>query len=80
MPLHDEIEIEEFDYDPNYEVYQYPCPCGDHFEITLSQLKNGENIANCPTCSLFVKVIFNPQDFPGGDKDKANVTQPIEAQ
>ena len=32
--LHDEIEIEDFEYDPELETYFYPCPCGDQFQIT----------------------------------------------
>lgn len=31
---HDEIEIEDFEYDEEEEVYYYPCPCGDRFEIS----------------------------------------------
>ena len=31
---HDEIEIEDFEYDEETETYYYPCPCGDKFEIT----------------------------------------------
>lgn len=31
---HDEVEIEDFEYDSDGEVYYYPCPCGDRFEIT----------------------------------------------
>ena len=32
---HDEIEIEDMEYDDETEIYHYPCPCGDRFEITL---------------------------------------------
>jgi hypothetical protein len=32
--FHDEVEIEDFEYDPETEIYYYPCPCGDQFEIT----------------------------------------------
>lgn len=32
--FHDEVEIEDFEYDPEIEVYTYPCPCGDQFEIS----------------------------------------------
>lgn len=32
--FHDEVEIEDFEYDPDTETYYYPCPCGDQFEIT----------------------------------------------
>lgn len=32
--FHDEIEIEDFEYDEEEEIYHYPCPCGDRFEIS----------------------------------------------
>lgn len=32
--FHDEIEIEDFEYDEDDETYYYPCPCGDQFQIT----------------------------------------------
>ena len=31
---HDEIEIEDMEYDEEDETYYYPCPCGDRFQIT----------------------------------------------
>lgn len=31
---HDEVEIEDFEYDEESETYYYPCPCGDRFEIS----------------------------------------------
>jgi len=31
---HDEIEIEDFEYDEDEEIYYYPCPCGDRFQIS----------------------------------------------
>ena len=31
---HDEVEIEDFEYDPDTDIYHYPCPCGDRFEIS----------------------------------------------
>lgn len=60
---HDEIEIEDFDYDEETETYHYPCPCGDRFEITKEELAAGEETATCPSCSLIVKVIYDPEDF-----------------
>ena len=33
------------------------------FEITLEELQSGEDIATCPSCSLLVKVIYDPDDF-----------------
>ena len=32
--FHDEIEIEDFEYNEEEELYTYPCPCGDEFIIT----------------------------------------------
>ncbi|KAM0677650.1 Diphthamide biosynthesis protein 3 [Binucleata daphniae] len=54
---YDEIDIEEFVYDEDLEIYSYPCPCGDLFVITKEDIENGEEIATCPSCSLIVKVI-----------------------
>ena len=60
---HDEVEIEDFEFDEETQTYYYPCPCGDKFEITLEELQSGEDIATCPSCSLLVKVIYDPDDF-----------------
>jgi uncharacterized C2H2 Zn-finger protein len=56
---YDELEIEDFAWDPVANVFHYPCPCGDRFEITKSQLRDGEEIAICPSCSLIVRVIYD---------------------
>lgn len=61
--IYDEIEIEDFTYDLNTGLFQYPCPCGDRFAITMDDLKDGEDIAVCPSCSLMVRVIFDPEDL-----------------
>uniref|UniRef100_A0A915KGE0 Diphthamide biosynthesis protein 3 n=1 Tax=Romanomermis culicivorax TaxID=13658 RepID=A0A915KGE0_ROMCU len=60
---HDEVEIEDFEYDEETETYFYPCPCGDRFEITKEQLESGEDAATCPSCSLIVKVIYDPDSL-----------------
>lgn len=59
VSYYDELEIEDFAWDAVARVYHYPCPCGDRFEITKSQLRNGEEIATCPSCSLIVRVIYD---------------------
>jgi len=61
--FHDEVEIEDFEYDQEEETYYYPCPCGDRFAITREELECGEEVATCPSCSLIVKVIYNQEDF-----------------
>lgn len=61
--FHDEVEIEDFEYDEETETYFYPCPCGDQFQITKEELENGEDVAHCPSCSLIVRVIYDLEDF-----------------
>ena len=56
--IYDEIEIEDMTYDKILEMYHYPCPCGDRFEIGIADLRDGEDVAVCPSCSLMIKVIF----------------------
>jgi len=60
---YDEIEIEDMVWDENKAVYHYPCPCGDRFEISRRQLADCEDIATCPSCSLIIRIIFDPLDF-----------------
>ena len=57
---YDEIEIEDMAWDDEKRVYHYPCPCGDRFEISRQQLADCEDIATCPSCSLIIRVIYDP--------------------
>ena len=57
---YDEIEIEDMAWDDEKRVYHYPCPCGDRFEISKKQLGDCEDIATCPSCSLIIRVIYDP--------------------
>lgn len=61
--IYDEIEIEDMTYDPTLQIYTYPCPCGDRFEIGLADLQDGEDIAVCPSCSLMIRVVFDEGDL-----------------
>jgi len=60
---HDEIEIEDMEYDEDEETYYYPCPCGDRFQISREELEQGEDVAKCPSCSLLIKLIYDQDDF-----------------
>lgn len=55
---YDEVEIEDFKWDPEKKVFHYPCPCGDRFEITKGQLRDGDDVATCPSCSLLLRVVY----------------------
>ena len=42
--FHDEIEIEDMEFDEENQLYHYPCPCGDKFEIRLFfEVKRNKN-------------------------------------
>lgn len=58
ISVYDEVEIEDMTYDETLQIYHYPCPCGDRFEIALADLRDEEDIAVCPSCSLMIRVIF----------------------
>ena len=40
--FHGEVEIKDFQYGKNSEMYLYPCPHGNKFRITQEDLANGE--------------------------------------
>jgi diphthamide biosynthesis protein 3 len=95
MTLHDEVEIEDMEWNEELEAFTYQCPCGDLFQISLEELAAGElrsrgvqpraavgrqcgmaqsqsrrvgvcageEVAKCPSCSLYVRVIYDPEDF-----------------
>lgn len=74
MSIYDEIEIEDMDYKKEDKTFYYPCPCGDKFFITLDDLQNGEDVAKCPSCSLKIRIIYDPdaldefEEEEGGEK------------
>lgn len=59
LAIYDEIEIEDMTFDESLQMYHYPCPCGDRFQIMLDDLRDEEDIAVCPSCSLMIRVIFD---------------------
>ncbi|KAI0719925.1 zf-CSL-domain-containing protein [Fomitopsis betulina] len=75
---YDEVEIEDMAWDEEKRVHHYPCPCGDRFEISRKQLANYEDIATCPSCSLVIRVIYDPLDYedePSDDEGGAAETE-----
>ncbi|KAJ9622000.1 Diphthamide biosynthesis protein 3 [Taxawa tesnikishii (nom. ined.)] len=78
--IYDEIEIEDMTFDSTLQIYHYPCPCGDRFEIAIDDLRDGEDIAVCPSCSLMIKVIFEVDDLPKPEGEGDSATAPAEQQ
>ncbi|CCU82925.1 unnamed protein product [Blumeria hordei] len=62
--IYDEIEIEDMTYDAVLEIYHYPCPCGDRFEIGVADLRDNQDIGVCPSCSLMIRVIYDLESLP----------------
>ncbi|GMG19754.1 unnamed protein product [Ambrosiozyma monospora] len=63
LSIYDQIEIEDFTFDPVQQLFTYPCPCGDRFQICLEDMKDGEDVAVCPSCSLMCQIIFEEEDL-----------------
>ncbi|KAL0054987.1 hypothetical protein WJX82_005471 [Trebouxia sp. C0006] len=57
---YDDIEIEDMEWNEELSAFTYPCPCGDLFQITKEELAEGEEIARCPSCSLYITVVYDP--------------------
>ncbi|KAI9276176.1 hypothetical protein BY458DRAFT_506589 [Sporodiniella umbellata] len=71
--FYDEIEIEDMDFNEDEEIYTYPCPCGDKFEISVDDLRSGDDVARCPSCSLIIRIIYDPDDF-ADEEDEEETT------
>ena len=63
IAVHEEVKLSEMEFDPELDGYLYDCPCGDEFYISTQNLKKGLNIAECPSCSLKLRVLFNLDQF-----------------
>ncbi|TMW50155.1 hypothetical protein DOY81_004780 [Sarcophaga bullata] len=74
---HDEVEIEDFEYDEEEEIYYYPCPCGDRFQISKEELIEGEEVAVCPSCSLIIKVIYDPEMFKAEEEEETILNEKL---
>ncbi|XP_020243948.1 diphthamide biosynthesis protein 3-like [Asparagus officinalis] len=72
---YDDVEIEDMEWSEELRAFTYPCPCGDLFQITREDLRLGEEIARCPSCSLYITVIYNQEDFADPKPDKENNVQ-----
>lgn len=73
--IYDEIEIEDMTFDSTLQTYHYPCPCGDRFEIYIEDLRDGEEIAVCPSCSLQIRVIYEVDSLPKKEEPKQPAVQ-----
>jgi hypothetical protein len=62
--FHDEVEIEDMEFDEDTEMYYYPCPCGDKFQIS----KVRKSVYK-PLKTLLVNiVVFQKEDLENGEE------------
>lgn len=52
---YEEVELSEMTVEDG--KLRFPCPCGDLFELGLEEFAAGADIAQCPTCSLTIKIL-----------------------
>ena len=68
MEAYDEVDLEDMEWDAALQAFTYQCPCGDVFRITFEELRVGEEIARCPSCSLVLRVIYDDvPEMEGGE-------------
>lgn len=68
MVAYEEVALDDMVWNDEVQAYTYECPCGDLFQISLAELRAGESIARCPSCSLYLQVTYDPEDFAEEDE------------
>ena len=61
--FHDEVEIEDFQYDEDLETYFYPCPCGDNFCITKVTRGPSRRLLGAPPGDSSEQARFRSAEF-----------------
>ncbi|KAK4538407.1 hypothetical protein CDCA_CDCA17G4432 [Cyanidium caldarium] len=73
---YDEVELEDMERDDQQQRFTYPCPCGDVFILTFADMRDGEEVARCPSCSLILRVVYDAADLPAGSGDISTAVLP----
>ena len=60
---YDEVDLEDMEWNAELGAFTYQCPCGDLFQITPDELRAGEEIGHCPSCSLVITVVYDDEDL-----------------
>ncbi|KAL8449354.1 hypothetical protein Emag_003644 [Eimeria magna] len=68
---YEEVRLQELEFDALEQLFVYPCPCGDLFELPLAELRaaaagaetQGFALASCPSCSLKIRVLFDTAEL-----------------
>lgn len=60
---YEEVPLSAMEWSVSLAAFTYLCPCGDLFQISGDDLAAGEDIAECPSCSLVVRVLVDASEF-----------------
>jgi diphthamide biosynthesis protein 3 len=63
MAAWDDVNLDAMTFDENFDAFTHPCPCGDVFIMPVDDLINAEELAPCPSCSLLLRVVYDPEEF-----------------
>lgn len=72
--VYETVKLDDCEYDPDSETFYYLCPCGDIFELTLDSLIQGDVVAECPSCSLRIRVELEPGDLDPYIRERGNAS------
>lgn len=61
--IYEDVELQDMSWNEEEQGFFYPCPCGDQFFIEAVDLLDGQDLAKCPSCSLIIRVIYDPADL-----------------
>ncbi|KAI9089616.1 hypothetical protein DFS34DRAFT_654520 [Phlyctochytrium arcticum] len=61
-PVHDEIDLDDMDYDEGSGAFHYGCRCGDTYCVTEKELEEGVDFVSCGACSLRIRILYHVDD------------------
>ncbi|KAF9149102.1 Diphthamide biosynthesis protein 4 [Linnemannia schmuckeri] len=56
--VHDDIDLDDMDFDEGSGSYTFPCRCSGEYIISEDELELGVDTVVCSTCSLIVRIHY----------------------
>ncbi|KAH7050967.1 hypothetical protein BKA57DRAFT_459961 [Linnemannia elongata] len=60
--VHDDIDLDDMDFDEEAGSYTSPCRCSGEYIISEDELELGVDTVVCSTCSLIVRIHYEAAD------------------
>ncbi|KAF9923527.1 Diphthamide biosynthesis protein 4 [Linnemannia zychae] len=60
--VHDDIDLDDMEYDEESGSYTSPCRCSGEYIISEDELELGVDTVGCSTCSLIVRIHYEEAD------------------